>query len=339
MGILSGLDPKKAVYCQPCFLQMVMHKFRSAIGRQRLFKDGESRKTVIVFDGTQSSAFLLEMIRAGLSADAHHRLQLQPVVVAVVTKLDRAQIDAVVERLRTIKNYLDCEWHVVHLAAVFSDDLEKLQNLPSLSSSSSSSEVCVGVDELDRLLKLFSAIRTESARSEMKIRLRVALLYRLAETLGVWKIMTSDTADVLAKLSLASLALGRGPQINDDTAVVDKRHAKVAVIRPMKELSDKEIGIFNRFEKLEELTVVVGDPDPPSPAVQSVTDSFVSHLQAGFHSTLTTVLSSASKVKTIAANREPCAFCFSPCDGRFCFACDTVLAEVTERALLPSFLR
>uniref|UniRef100_A0A914WJD0 Cytoplasmic tRNA 2-thiolation protein 2 n=1 Tax=Plectus sambesii TaxID=2011161 RepID=A0A914WJD0_9BILA len=330
-GILSGLDPKKAVYCRPCFMQMVMHKFRSSIGRQRLFKDGESRKTVVIFDGTPAAAFLLGMIRSGLAADAHHRLQLDPVVVAVVTKLDRQEIDAVIKRIDTIKSYLQCDWHIVHLAAVLSDNLQDL--------SSSSSEICPGVDQLDRLIELFSSIRSESGRSEMKVRLRTALLYRMTETMGVSKMMTSDTADRLAKLSLSSLALGRGAQMSEDTAVVDKRHPKVAVIRPLKELSDKEVGIFNRFEQLDELTVIVGDPDRASPAVQTITDSFVTHLQAGFHSTLTTVLSSASKVKTATTSRIRCAFCFSSSDDRFCLACRGILDEVGEPSLLPSSLQ
>jgi cytoplasmic tRNA 2-thiolation protein 2 len=330
MGVLSGLDPKKAVYCRACFMQMVMHKFRSTIGRQRLFKDSESRKTVIDYDGTPAAAFLLAMIRAGLSADAHKRLQLQPIVVAVVTKLERQEMDAVIERVGAIKSYLACDWHVVHLAAVLCDDFQDLL---------CSTERCPGIDQLDRLTRLLSSLQTNSARTEMKNLLRTALLYRLTEALHVSKVMTPDTADRLAKRSLSSVALGRGAQMSDDTAVFDKRHSKVAIVRPIKELSDKEVGIFNRFEQLDQMTVVVGDPERPPAGIQSVTDSFVSHLQAGFHSTLTTVLSSASKVKTVSTSRNRCALCFSCSDDRFCFACAAIMSEVGEPSLLPAWLK
>lgn len=37
-GTLSGIDPKKATYCKPCFVIAVKHKFASTIGKRRLFK-------------------------------------------------------------------------------------------------------------------------------------------------------------------------------------------------------------------------------------------------------------------------------------------------------------
>ncbi|VDN26290.1 unnamed protein product, partial [Gongylonema pulchrum] len=35
---LCSTDARKAAYCKSCFMQMVKHKFSSAIGKRRLYK-------------------------------------------------------------------------------------------------------------------------------------------------------------------------------------------------------------------------------------------------------------------------------------------------------------
>uniref|UniRef100_A0A0N4UW23 Cytoplasmic tRNA 2-thiolation protein 2 n=1 Tax=Enterobius vermicularis TaxID=51028 RepID=A0A0N4UW23_ENTVE len=79
-GTLSGIDPKKATYCKPCFVIAVKHKFASTIGKRRLFKDGNRRETLIVYEGNPQSAFLLSSVFQGMKAEKNKRLILVPTV-------------------------------------------------------------------------------------------------------------------------------------------------------------------------------------------------------------------------------------------------------------------
>ena len=36
--LFPGVDPKKAWYCQECFIQMVRNKFRSALSKKKIYK-------------------------------------------------------------------------------------------------------------------------------------------------------------------------------------------------------------------------------------------------------------------------------------------------------------
>ncbi|XP_063440181.1 cytoplasmic tRNA 2-thiolation protein 2-A-like isoform X1 [Mytilus trossulus] len=62
--------------CRDCFMVYTTHKFRAAIGKSKIIRDGE---TVLVgFSGGQASSCLLQLIKDGLSERAHKKLRFKP---------------------------------------------------------------------------------------------------------------------------------------------------------------------------------------------------------------------------------------------------------------------
>ncbi|VDM24626.1 unnamed protein product [Toxocara canis] len=315
-GTLAGLDPSKASYCKPCFIQMVKHKFSSTIGKRRLYKDGEKRETLIVFEGDGPSAFLLSLISQGLRADAHKRLTLIPTVIywydyanhmesisvmVLLTVTDEEAIAFVKRRVENFKDVVDARWIFVHISSIFGnfDDLDELNSIGN-------------VESIAKWERVLNACLTESVRSEFVRLSRALICVRVARRLGVNKVMMSDSADNLAKCVIYSLAFARGSSISCLSGAVDKTYPHVSIIRPLREISNKEIALLNRFENSDRFIIHVDGSEncKHGLSVQSATSEFVDNLQVeGFRATITTILSTATKLQSISRKKTRCQFC------------------------------
>lgn len=337
MATFCSTDAKKAVYCKSCFIQMVKHKFSSAIGKRRLYKDGEQRETLVVYDGTNAGAFLLSLVSQGLRADAHKRLTLVPTIMVLLKETDEAVIGSIKKEVELIKQCIEAPWIYVHIAAVFESNICDPQT----------SSIC-GIDHISQWAQLLTSCSSSSTREEMEYLCLNMLCVRIAQKLDVHKVMLSMSADELATTTLSSLALARGPSVFHEVNVVDKRHADVTLIRPLREITEKEIALVNRFEGSDRYILnvrksrVKANDDEQS--LQSVSRDFISDLvMNGFTGTVTTILSIANKVQAPATNRARCVLCastYSADEGeKYCFSCISVLEQVGDKVLLEQLLR
>uniref|UniRef100_F1LA40 Cytoplasmic tRNA 2-thiolation protein 2 n=1 Tax=Ascaris suum TaxID=6253 RepID=F1LA40_ASCSU len=119
MGTLTGLDPTNAIYCKHCFINMVKHKFSSMIGKKRLYKDGEKRETLIVFEGDSPSALLISLVAQGLKADVHKRLTLIPTVLVLLTVTHEETINSIKHQIASFRETINARWIFAHISAIF----------------------------------------------------------------------------------------------------------------------------------------------------------------------------------------------------------------------------
>uniref|UniRef100_A0A915Q7M1 Cytoplasmic tRNA 2-thiolation protein 2 n=1 Tax=Setaria digitata TaxID=48799 RepID=A0A915Q7M1_9BILA len=340
MATLCCTDAKKAVYCRPCFTQMVKHKFSSSIGKRRLYKDGEKRETLIVYNGTNSGAFLLSVISQGLRADAHKRLTLVPTVMVLLRETNEGLINNIKNEVELIKECIPCPWIFVHIAAIF-DNI--------ISDPRASSDIC-GIEHTIKVPEwtcLLTSCSSSSVREELEHLCSNMLCVKIAQKLGINKVMLSASADELASKTLSSLALARGPSVFHAANVVDKRCGSVTLIRPLREISEKEIAFMNRFEKSDRYILNIQKDrvkaDIGEPSLQSISRDFISNLiMDGFTGTITTILGTANKLQAPATNRSRCMLCASVYEGekneRYCFSCTSILDEVGDKVLLKQLL-
>ncbi|CAG9531963.1 unnamed protein product [Cercopithifilaria johnstoni] len=334
---LCCADVKKAAYCKPCFIQMIKHKFGSTIGKRRLYKDGEQRETLVVYDGTNAGAFLLSLVSQGLRADAHKRLTLVPTVMVLFKETDEAIIDNIRKEVELIKKCIAAPWICVHIAAVFESNI---------SDSLTFSDI-YGIDHLRQWTQLLTSCSSLSTKEEVEYLCSNMLCIRIARKLGINKVMLSMSADELASTTLSSLALARGPSVFHAVNVVDKRHGDVTLIRPLREISEKEIALLNRFEGSDQYILNVQrnrlKADDDDQSLQSVSRDFISDLIInGFTGTVTTILSIANKIQAPAMNSTRCVLCASVYNAeeeeRYCFSCMSVLDQVGDKILLKKLL-
>lgn len=68
-------------FCRACFQVYVTHKFRAAIGKTKLVRDGE--RVLVAYSGGPSSSALLSLIHEGLSQRAHKKLRFKPGLIFI----------------------------------------------------------------------------------------------------------------------------------------------------------------------------------------------------------------------------------------------------------------
>uniref|UniRef100_A0A915E3R7 Cytoplasmic tRNA 2-thiolation protein 2 n=1 Tax=Ditylenchus dipsaci TaxID=166011 RepID=A0A915E3R7_9BILA len=332
-GEYFGLDIKKAVYCQPCFINMVKHKFCFLLGKHKIFKDTQPENAIVLYSGDPASALLLSLV-------------------------NREQFHQIHSMLKIFAP--DWKVHFVHLAAA----LEPTLSFDSAGQGEQeASQAIRGFDKVNDYFVLLKSIKCNSLRHEMSRILQNILVFRAAKALNCSKVITSENMESLANTSLNVLCLGRGPAISHLTSVVDLRmcshddkNCSPVLIRPLRDICNREIELFHQLEDTQQLVTQTNpsscETDRSSNGgLQSITSEFLTNLQAtGYPSTTTTILSVCSKVESLCRGEGQeirCSMCLCPffqeevsdleqaeikawIDYRLCRTCLDMLQEIGE---------
>lgn len=71
-------------YCNICFLTVTNHKFRAALGKNKIIHRGDS--ILVDYSGELNSTVLLHLIKAGMSESTHKRLIFKTIVLYIEGK-------------------------------------------------------------------------------------------------------------------------------------------------------------------------------------------------------------------------------------------------------------
>ncbi|KAI2662264.1 Cytoplasmic tRNA 2-thiolation protein 2 [Labeo rohita] len=164
------------------------------------------------------------------------------------------------------------------------------------------------------LERLFSSLKTLTAKEDMLQTLRQHLILHIARENGYSKVMMGDSCSRLAVKLLSNIALGRGAALASDTGFSDPRYGDVVIVRPMRDYSSKEIAIYSRMFNVPSVFISGLDTKTHDKAsIQRLTESFVTNLQADFPSTVSTIYRTSEKLHTVmppqCQTAEPASKC------------------------------
>ncbi|CAO4379653.1 unnamed protein product [Caenorhabditis nigoni] len=318
----TGVDPKKAWYCQGCFIQMVRNKFRSALSKKKIYKDADARDTLVVYDGSPSGTFLLNQIDDALKQITYKRLMVKPTVLVLVSETEEPEIQQVIKRVAEIKeNFLEnVNWFIAHIASCLYDEPLELKEFE-----------CNGVEKITAYKSLLASCSVPTYKKELERMLKEKCLQKLAESLKVTKCMVTDDADDLGRLALDQLCLGRGGSLSSLVTVADKRN-DFMIIRPLCDLSKREISIYNYLCKIDDHYIQFSHTQSQEKSVQTLTDAFIRTLEdEKFYSTINTVLSTASKIhNTNGKDGSRCSMCYVEVAEFHCETCSAIRNSCSE---------
>lgn len=190
----------------------------------------------------------------------------------------------------------------------------------------------------ERLVQLFSSVRTLTAKQELLHTLRTHLILHTARSRGYSKVMSGESCTRLAVNLLSSISLGRGAFLPLDTGFSDSRYGDVLFIRPMREYSQKEIAFYNRFFSVPSIFIPALDTKAPeNSSIQRLTETFITKLQVDFPSTVSTVYRTSEKLNTCTPEgrdddllQERCLLCQCPLDTHASKASAVQATQVSE---------
>ena len=158
-----------------------------------------------------------------------------------------------------------------------------------------------------------ASLKDASARQELLLQVRRSVLLAAAAQLGCRKILTGETGSRLAVELLSGVAGGVGAALPHRVGFRDSRDSSVTILRPMRELTVKEVYLYGAFQQLETWH---GQEAAPADTIRRVTQEFLFGLQENFPSTIPTVNRTGDKLSLAAeeSGEESCCLCGASLD-------------------------
>ncbi|XP_042653591.1 cytoplasmic tRNA 2-thiolation protein 2 isoform X2 [Tyto alba] len=357
-------------FCRGCFREYFVHKFRATLGKNRVIFPGE--KVLLALSGGPTSSAMLRQVQEGLSRETAKRLRFVPGLIYVDEGAVRGQSPAQREQslacMETLLQATGFPYHLAHLEQALELPASILRPGGSGEPNPSYKEAVEGFIQQQRqegdgeggtslpgtgdtpvgspdaprlppaaltqkLLRLFEATETSTAREELLQMLRTHLILQTARSRGYAKVMTGESCTRVAVKLLTNLALGRGAFLAVDTGFVDDRHGDVTVVRPMREYMAKEVAFYNHFF---DVPTLVAPPLPTKrqekPSIHRLIERFLLGLQEDFPSTISTVYRTGEKLSPAPAKAsdesQRCLLCLCALD----------IAGEEELALEPTLI-
>ncbi|KRZ79560.1 Cytoplasmic tRNA 2-thiolation protein 2 [Trichinella papuae] len=327
---------EKDVFCKRCFKRYCLHKFRLSLGRYRLFRNNET--ALIYLDGSASSVFLFRIVTELVTRTDPKKMLLRPIFVHIIESGNNQSGCKDFQALIDLVHSNNFKLHLFSLADIYQKSFSEVSHCQQWK------------DDQEKIDILFQHCSSATVKLELLQRLKTMLLYKIARYYETCFVMLSCNSTLLSGRVLSHIAQGRGDQIPDDVAVIDKRWPGVQFLRPLCELSEPEICFYNyffnngciSFPSVMTLTNHLLEEE----SIQRESKLFIHELQSKFTSTVSTVFSSVSKLPSVSSTSDQvmnrCKFCYSildqlcnfdeklsPSEDEFCYAC---------RKLLPNCL-
>lgn len=138
-----------------------------------------------------------------------------------------------------------------------------------------------------------------------------------AKKLGITKVVTGESASRIASMVLSGICKGAGVSVNVFSGETLENDG-IKFAKPMKDLLDKEVCIFQHLNKLPLFyRPLLGDSGYEKQTIDGLVENFLHNLQSKFPSTTHTLLRTASKLVPVKME-EKCELCNGPKDSPLC---------------------
>jgi len=283
--VLRGKD----IYCKSCLLNNVQHKMRATLGKHKATRPGE--KILIGVSGGENSVGLVHMLMVGKNDD-HKKLLFTPELLWIdegcVFDFDETRRR---ENISDVFKLLSTYGFNVNIALL--EDVNSLES-ESIVVYSNPDLVKFNKPQSDQLSRTFKSLSDRSSRHEFLIQTRKKVLVGVAQKIGCGKIMTGETGTRLAVELMSSVACGVGAGLPHRVGFRDSRDDGVVILRPMREISSKEVSLYCVYNHL--VTWHGQEVQGVGDTIRNVTQEFLLGLQENFPSTIPTVNRTGDKL-------------------------------------------
>ncbi|KAI9268722.1 hypothetical protein BY458DRAFT_533839 [Sporodiniella umbellata] len=252
--------------------------------------------------------------------------KIQVVPEAIICHIDESSLfettqnNASILRERMEKNYPNLPYFCYSLNEIFSPQFKKNERFHQVLKSTDGIEnseyehfveVLSDTEKEISLKKLFESIKKTSAKEALLWHIKMEMLMQIAEKEGCTYIFFGDSATRQAIKMISWTAKGRGYSLPLDISV-DTELRGIGIMRPMKDMLSKEIGLYNYFSDLLVIPPYnYSTMMPTKSSIDRLTEGFINSLERDFPSTVSTVCRTTLKL-TPAKNMDmskTCAVC------------------------------
>ncbi|GAB1601917.1 cytoplasmic tRNA 2-thiolation protein 2-A-like [Argonauta hians] len=299
-------------FCRECFLTHVTHKFRSNIGKSKLIRDRD--RVLLAYSGGPSSSALLHLVKDGLELSKFKKLRFIPQIVYIdegaVLGQTWTQRQEVVQQIKEFCEWIGISCYLTTLEQVFNQP-EGIKATLKLCKNKES-ELLHDKELEEKLVNLFNNTKSSTFKEQLLRHLRNDLLVKIAQLTGNRIIMVGSGENRLAVLMLSDIAQGRGAHISLNLGFSDNRNDDILIVRPLKNLSGKEVAMYNHTNNIKPVVchsfTTMGSS---TSSIERLTEKFVTELHTEYPSTVCNITRTSEKldVQQCQQARSKCTVC------------------------------
>ncbi|XP_054165451.1 cytoplasmic tRNA 2-thiolation protein 2-A-like [Oppia nitens] len=305
---------RKDVFCRQCLANYCAHKFRSTIGKSKAIQ--REQRIIIAFSGGVNSSAMIDLIKDGLNEDQHRRLRFVPSLVYIDDRILR-QNESIEEQELIFKEITNIMIETNWDCYVSSIEMSYRQNNDIFYTKINNQINKTSVECQKTFSDCFSSITSLTSKQEFIKQMRTRLIVDIAANEKFDKIFMANNATHLGINLLSDVAIGKGIQLQSEAVFVDERQ-EVPILRPMRELTAKEITFYAIMKNLKfVITKTLTTNTSLKSSLQRMSESFVNGLQSEFPATLYTIMKTGDKLKVDSDDTDSqlkCSVCSSIID-------------------------
>lgn len=302
--IVVKLNNKEA-QCKECFLTYVRHKFRASLGSTKIVR--RTSNVLVLFDGSAESVVLLDMLKFALSGETFKRLHFNTSVVF----MDEMFLFDYTEENR-LKKFDEVKMCLKNFGfKTFYSSISGTGDVMDIEES------CFNQKDDETFLKILNSFKSLTQKQDFISQQKNNLLRKIAQKMDFNFVFLSEIGPDLAKTLLTQISLGRGSSSYLEMAFCDDRTSDVQLIRPIRDLNEKEIQNYLKLNNLLSVSLKsYGEDEGEFNSIQNLTSRFVNGLQTNFPSTVSTVFRTGDKMtfKSKDSLDSKCKFCKADVD-------------------------
>ncbi|KAJ3129543.1 Cytoplasmic tRNA 2-thiolation protein 2 [Nowakowskiella sp. JEL0407] len=282
---------RRSFYCRPCFNDSVIHRFRTVLQRKDLLPDDLS--VLLAYSGGPSSSTMLHLIKDFHSQNGRKKQKFKSISVCHIDE--------------SILGYQTPE-DIQKITAAVSDS--------GLNLTCIKLEDCFTGTETEKSQKfngMMELVSDNSAREDLVFNIKIDLLLREARRTICKGLLMGCNATRLAIRIISQTSKGRGFALPIDIATETDYYKDVVVLRPMKEILSKEVGLYNHYNNVKFAAIKNAATGKSKHSIDRLTEDFITSLQIDFPSTVNTVCKTMQKVTTdYKSSTISCILCSGP---------------------------
>ena len=307
----------------------VHHKMRSTLGKHKATRPGD--RVLVAASGGVNSTALLHLLQQGIESD-HKKLLFKPLVVFVDDGAVWGRgVEERKENINNVKRTLVKFGFSVYV--VLLEDF----NGEEVNVFSDKDDIIFSEALASELHKNYSNFKESSSKQELLQQMRRSVLIEAARVLNCEKVFTGENGTVLAIELLAGVAGGAGVSLpyrvgfRDTRACVGGKEGSpemgdgndeivikngVTILRPMRDVSSKEVALYCTFYNLETCVgETFGTGEDSLYSIKKLTEDFLVGLQDSFPATIPTIFKTGDKLSMSSGETgELCCLCSGPLD-------------------------
>jgi len=334
--------------CKECYLSALGHRFRTSMRLQvKLAKKDD--EVLCCLSGGQNSLAMCKLISESLHNPGPRKMffnaQMIHINEAASVRATEQEEEQNVQKINKFAEQHKLKVTIINLEDIYDLKTETLEEIlvKSYGLPLGKADETAALDKAQKREKLQNLLNslsdTGSSKEDLLFVFKKLLIADFASRNNIQKILFADTAQKVAINSLTLLCKGRGADLFNQVLPEDKTFSNATIYRPMNDFLTREVLIYDYFNKMDEFYVIYPKLEDFAPAnkrlpgngsINTLLENFVDKLQAGFPSTVHTVLNTLNKIKPKMDEKKICPICWGKKDK---------LGNILEKGSIIQYLK